>query len=834
VTLVPFDTRTGINFGARPLPATIEGAAWYDVDADGVWDQPDETGIAGWTVFLDANSNSLLDVSERWTATDAEGRYSFTGLAAATYEVAAVERHGWAQSHPAQFGSHTISVGPGETESDAEFGFRAAAEIHGTQWEDRNGDGDRGADEPGLAGWTIFFDINQNGVRDLVSGEISEVEANNTLAAAQNVDAAPWSLDFHQNIADSESLPHLSIAGTGDNTFDYYSFTVATAGSRAVFDLDATNFDTELFLYTTDGRFLAGNDDNGDDPGSTSGLDSQLSFTMNAPGTYIIGVARFNSSGPSGGISGATPGPGDRYTLHISLENHAGTRSEAATVSDSEGNYSFTRLTPGTYTVAQMPQAGWQQILPAPPGTHQLSLAPFDIREGVDFANRREIAEIHGITWDDQNGDGVRTSNEPGLTGWTVYIDANQNGVLDVASGQIGDFEPNNTLASAQSVDVAPWSLDFVANIANSESIPHLSIAGTGDGSFDYYSFTVDIAGSAAVFDMDDTNFDTELFLYSSSGTLLGSNDDNGGDPGSTSGLDSRLSFTFANTGTYIIGVGRFSSNGAPGGITGDMPIAGDQYRLHISLENHAGGAAEQLDITDANGNYSFHDLVPGTYLIAQVPQAGWHQTAPASPGTHIVALIPFESRNGIDFGFTTSQPLLAGDYNRNGEVDTADYVVWRKLLGSTVPSFGAGDGTGDGLVNADDHGVWRANFGSTLPSGAGASVSGDVVQATQAASAAPAAAEASLGGAPRAGSRSGRSARQAATVFTEIDAARASSRDLALLAFASQSSRLEQVASESRAIMDDVRPDRWPGSMPSLDEAFASFRPRLRRELAQ
>jgi hypothetical protein len=356
---------------------------------------------------------------------------------------------------------------------------------------------------------------------------------------------------------------------------------------------------------------------------------------------------------------------------------------------------------------------------------------------------------------------------------------------------------------------------------------------GSGDGSFDYYSFTVDIAGSAAVFDMDDTNFDTELFLYSSSGTLLGSNDDAVADPGTSSGVDSRLNFTFASPGTYIIGVGRFASSGAPGGITGDRPIAGDQYRLHISLENHAGGAAEQFDITDANGNYSFHDLVPGTYTIAHVPQAGWHQTAPASPGAHIVALIPFEARNGIDFGFTTSQPLLAGDYNRNGEVDTADYVVWRKLLGSAVPNFGAGDGTGDGLVNADDHGVWRASFGSTLPGGAAASLSSDVDQAMQEASAAPAAAESS-DGATRAGSHNGRRARQTATVVTAMDAAaRASSRDAALMALVSQSSRHKQSTSEPGAIMDDVRHDTWPSSMPSLDEAFASFRPRLHWALA-
>jgi hypothetical protein len=44
----------------------------------------------------------------------------------------------------------------------------------------------------------------------------------------------------------------------------------------------------------------------------------------------------------------------------------------------------------------------------------------------------------------------------------------------------------------------------------------------------------------------------------------------------------------------------------------------------------------------------------------------------------------------------------LAGDYNGDGKVDAADYVVWRKF-----------DGTPAGYDR------WRANFGATAGSGA-------------------------------------------------------------------------------------------------------------------
>jgi hypothetical protein len=52
-------------------------------------------------------------------------------------------------------------------------------------------------------------------------------------------------------------------------------------------------------------------------------------------------------------------------------------------------------------------------------------------------------------------------------------------------------------------------------------------------------------------------------------------------------------------------------------------------------------------------------------------------------------------------------------DYNENGTVDAADYVVWRNTLGQTVPAGTAGDGNGDGMVTSADYDLWRAGFGS-------------------------------------------------------------------------------------------------------------------------
>ena len=73
-----------------------------------------------------------------------------------------------------------------------------------------------------------------------------------------------------------------------------------------------------------------------------------------------------------------------------------------------------------------------------------------------------------------------------------------------------------------------------------------------------------------------------------------------------------------------------------------------------------------------------------------------------------------------IDVGAFELQPLPAtffGDYNQNGVVDSADYVVWRKTLGTIgVPAYSSADGDGDGTIDQDDYGVWRAHFGMTAP----------------------------------------------------------------------------------------------------------------------
>jgi len=68
-----------------------------------------------------------------------------------------------------------------------------------------------------------------------------------------------------------------------------------------------------------------------------------------------------------------------------------------------------------------------------------------------------------------------------------------------------------------------------------------------------------------------------------------------------------------------------------------------------------------------------------------------------------------------IDIGAFEVQPEPPpGDFNLNGVVDSADYVLWRNTKGSTLDL--RADGNGDGVVDNADYQIWRANFGNTRP----------------------------------------------------------------------------------------------------------------------
>jgi len=68
-----------------------------------------------------------------------------------------------------------------------------------------------------------------------------------------------------------------------------------------------------------------------------------------------------------------------------------------------------------------------------------------------------------------------------------------------------------------------------------------------------------------------------------------------------------------------------------------------------------------------------------------------------------------------LDMGAYEAQATpthVPGDFNADGRVDTADYIVWRASVGTTVAPLTAGDATGDGVVDDADYRTMRSHFG--------------------------------------------------------------------------------------------------------------------------
>ena len=93
-----------------------------------------------------------------------------------------------------------------------------------------------------------------------------------------------------------------------------------------------------------------------------------------------------------------------------------------------------------------------------------------------------------------------------------------------------------------------------------------------------------------------------------------------------------------------------------------------------------------------------------------------WQWGMPGSNGSlwNINSAAPLDQPNNLPLGewlsTFVSQAALAGDFNSDGTVDSADYTVWRDALGQAGAGLSA-DANADGVVNQTDYQVWAANF---------------------------------------------------------------------------------------------------------------------------
>jgi hypothetical protein len=149
---------------APPAARSASGSFYGDDNEDGTFQAGPEAGLAGWTVFRDANRNGAPDAGEASTVTDHQGRWRLDDLPLGRQRIARVPEPGWRLTTTGGF--REITVVANEAQSELDWGYTQSARIDGTVYHDRRADGSASPGDQGLAARRVFADENLNGVLD--------------------------------------------------------------------------------------------------------------------------------------------------------------------------------------------------------------------------------------------------------------------------------------------------------------------------------------------------------------------------------------------------------------------------------------------------------------------------------------------------------------------------------------------------------------------------------------------------------------------------------------------------------------------------------------------
>lgn len=360
----------------QPLLGSVAGVVWNDLDGNGTRGAV-EPGISGWTVYLDANGNSLLDASERSAMTDANGEYRFEGVSYGTLTIREVVPADWLAIQPAT-ASRSFRLLNSENRSAVDFGVRERiGTIQGTVRNDADGDRVVDAGETGLADWTVFLDLDGDSTQD--PAEPSTITDSSGAYRFTRVPVGVY------RVVEVMQDGWISSLGTSSAT----SVSVVIGGTHTV-DFQSL----QPVLGTLSGTVFSDLDSNGVQSVAEAGLSDWLVYVdANANGVFDAG--------------------------------------EPSATTDSLGAYTIEGVAYGNTIVREQVATGFTPTN-HPGGVFSTLVLNGENRTGVNFGNH-EIAEfvISGIVFKDTNLDGVRDADEPGLSGVTLYLDMNDNGTLD-------------------------------------------------------------------------------------------------------------------------------------------------------------------------------------------------------------------------------------------------------------------------------------------------------------------------------------------------------------------------------------------------------------------
>ena len=634
------------NTSSVPLTAgyTIAGKLYNDADAS-FSSSDSEAPYAGVTVaLLKKDGTPVLDKDGNpvTAVTDADGKYSFPGLALGEYTVSVVDPTSGplAGTKPteAYTGRYkttadvTIAEATGSV-IDVNFGFVKPASVGDKVWMDVNRDGLQDADESAMPGVTVT----------LTRADGSAVtDASGNPVAAVTTDANGKYV-FENLLPGDYTVTFTNPAG--------YEATISDAGDDRGLDSNGSSASVSL---------AQGQDDATVDYGLV--------------GTGVIGDQLFVDVNQSGGDAldaGDKPLAGVKVTLVWT--GPGGITRTYETTTDADGKYRFENLLPGEYKVSVDPES----LLAAEPLLDVLTHWP-----AGDVEARKVVSE-EAKADKDKLAQAFNLSVSVTLTG-----EANSSLSQDWGFGISADTAITKVITDPD--EEAQESFEFTPG---KEVTYTLTLTNNGPGAATGVKASDQLpSGVAFVKAQGDGSYDPDSGVWDLSGLTLAKGD--------VKTLTVTVAITGEGAGTLITNVAKIThqdqagddptNNEASASFKGGFNLGGSVYRdsdgsyskseteqrfkdVTVALVGEDGTPVLDADgkpmtaITDENGAYRFAGLAPGAYRVVIVdPNAGDlaglipTQAYTGRGATQASVTVTDASVEGVDFGLVA--PATIGD----------------------------------------------------------------------------------------------------------------------------------------------------------------------------
>jgi len=655
VKLSSGENNTTIDAGLY-APASLGDRVWLDANANGQQDAG-ETGIAGLTLTLhgggaDGLLSTLADNTTATTVTDANGNYRFDGLTPGVeYQV--------------EFGMPVGSkltrqdIGDDAADSDADGASRSQVVTLVSGENNKTIDG--GIYLPASLGDRVWHDRNANGVQDDGEEGIGGVQV--TLVGGGLDGQLATTRDNTSVTTTTDANGNYRFDGLDPETEYQVQFATPTGmvATRQDKGSDALDSDADGNGKTAVVKLASGENNTTIDAGfyKTASLGDRVWLDANANGRQDAGEAGVEGVKVTligGGADGLIATTGDNTTVD--------------TTTDANGNYKFEGLTPGAEYQVQFSAPVGSVFTAADRGDDALDsdagldgksqivkLASGENNTTID-AGIYQPASLGDRVWHDANANGQQDSGETGIADVKVtLVGGGADGLLSTTADNTSAETTTDASGNYKFDNLAPGT-EYEVRFAT----PTGMVATGRDKGDDAGDSDADASGKTAAVKLapgeNNTTIDAGFYKTASLGdrVWLDANANGQQDAGEAGVADVKVT---------LIG----------GGADGKLSTLADNTSVGTT--------------TDANGNYKFEGLTPGTeYQVQFGAPAGSVFTAAdkgddaldsdanADGKSQVVILGSGENNTTVDAG--VYKPASLGDRvwhdaNANGQQDSGE-----------------------------------------------------------------------------------------------------------------------------------------------------------------